>query len=73
MRQVQLEPVKALVQQVRKRLPRLGMRKLYYLLQGKFQTLGIKLGRDDLFDYLRQQQLLVRPKKSYAKTTDSRH
>lgn len=73
MRQVQLEPVKTLVQQVRKRLPRLGTRKLYYLLQGEFQTLGIKLGRDGLFDYLRQQQLLVRPKKNYTKTTDSRH
>tara|TARA_R110002012_G_C11573052_1_gene604567 strand:- start:10 stop:795 length:786 start_codon:yes stop_codon:yes gene_type:complete len=73
MRQVQLEPIKALVQQVRKRLPRLGTRKLYYLLHREFQTLGIKLGRDGLFDYLRQEQLLIRPKKNYTKTTNSRH
>lgn len=73
MRQVQLEPVKSLVQRVRKRLPRLGTRKLYHLLHEEFQTLGIKLGRDGLFDYLRQQQLLVRPKKNYTKTTNSRH
>lgn len=72
-RQAQLEPVKDLVQQVRKRLPRLGTRKLYYLLQADFRCLGIKLGRDGLFDYLRQQQLLVRPKKNYTKTTNSRH
>tara|TARA_Y100001001_G_scaffold29433_1_gene24581 strand:- start:65 stop:796 length:732 start_codon:yes stop_codon:yes gene_type:complete len=61
------------VQQIRKRLPRLGTRKLYYLLREEFQALGIKLGRDGLFDYLRQHQLLVHPKKNYTKTTDSRH
>lgn len=72
-RQVQLEPVKELVQRVRKRLPRLGTRKLYYLLKEEFQHHGIKLGRDGLFDYLRQQRLLVRPKKNYTKTTNSRH
>ena len=62
-----------LVGQIRKRLPRLGTRKLYYLLQNDFKAMGIKLGRDGLFDYLRQQQLLVRPKKRYTKTTNSRH
>lgn len=72
-RQIQLEPVKELVQQVRQRLPRLGTRKLYYLLKETFQHQGIKLGRDGLFDYLRQQQLLVRPKKNYTKTTNSHH
>lgn len=73
MRQVELAPVKDLVQRVRQRLPRLGTRKLYYLLREEFRKLGIKLGRDGLFDYLRQQQLLVRPKKNYTKTTNSRH
>ena len=34
-RQAELEPVKTLVHQVRKRLPRLGTRKLYYLLPRK--------------------------------------
>jgi len=72
-RQVQLEPVKNLVCQVRKRLPRLGTRKLYHLLKEDFQTQGIKLGRDGLFEYLREQQLLIRPKRNYTKTTDSRH
>ena len=61
------------MQQIRKRLPRLGTRKLYYLLREEFQALGIKLGRDGLFDSLRQHQLLVHPKKNYTKTTDSRH
>ncbi|WP_425315656.1 DDE-type integrase/transposase/recombinase, partial [Vibrio owensii] len=32
-----------------------------------------KLGRDALFDYLRHERLLIRPKRSYTKTTNSRH
>ncbi len=54
-------------------MPRLGTRKLYYLLKPKLNELGIKLGRDGLFDYLREHRLLVKPKRSYTKTTDSRH
>ncbi|MBW8192974.1 IS3 family transposase [Neiella marina] len=69
----QLEPVKALVQELRRFMPRLGTRKLYYLLKPKLVELGIKLGRDGLFDYLRHQKMLVKPKISYTKTTHSKH
>ncbi|WP_420820649.1 IS3 family transposase [Saccharospirillum mangrovi] len=72
-RQAELQPVLTLVQDVRRQLPRLGTRKLYHLLQADWERLGIKLGRDGLFDYLRQQRLLIRPKRRYTKTTDSRH
>ena len=34
-------------------MPRIGTRKLYYLLKDEFNDLGIKIGRDALFDYLR--------------------
>ncbi len=34
---------------------------------------GIKVGRDALFDYLRAEHLLIRPKKNYTKTTNSKH
>jgi putative transposase len=54
-------------------LPRLGTRKLYYLLQPKLAEHNIKLGRDGLFRYLREEGLLVKPKRSYTKTTYSRH
>lgn len=54
-------------------MPRLGTRKLYYLLKDELQSLGIKIGRDALFDYLRSEQMLIRRKKSYTKTTDSKH
>jgi len=54
-------------------MPRLGTRKLYFLLKQKFIELGIKLGRDGFFDYLRSERLLVKPKRSYVKTTYSKH
>jgi transposase InsO family protein len=72
-RQATLEPVLAMVQDVRRRLPRVGTRKLYHLLKPRFEEAGIKLGRDGLFAYLRQHHLLVRPKRSYTKTTFSKH
>lgn len=62
-----------LVAQVRRHLPRLGARKLYYLLKPKFEALSLKLGRDGLFDCLRAQNLLIKPRRSYTKTTDSNH
>jgi transposase InsO family protein len=54
-------------------MPRLGTRKLYFLLKPKLEQLDIKIGRDGLFDYLREQRLLIKPKRSYTKTTYSRH
>lgn len=54
-------------------MPRIGTRKLYKLIKPQLESLGIKLGRDALFDYLRAHRLLVKPKRSYTKTTYSRH
>ncbi len=54
-------------------MPRIGTRKLYVLIKPDLESLGIKLGRDALFDYLRENQLLVKPRRSYTKTTNSRH
>jgi putative transposase len=53
-------------------MPRLGTRKLHYLLKPQFQRDGIAMGRDALFILLREESLLVAPKKRYTKTTDSR-
>jgi putative transposase len=49
------------------------MRKLDYLLKEKFSDEGLKIGRDALFEFLRGEQLLIRPKKNYTKTTNSKH
>lgn len=65
--------VQAMVTQVRLTQPRIGTRKLYYLLRDRIVQAGIKMGRDGLFDGLRRAHMLVQPKKSYHKTTNSRH
>lgn len=54
-------------------MPRVGTRKLYGLIKPELERHGIKLGRDSLFDYLRSEGLLVKPKRSYTKTTWSKH
>jgi len=69
----QLVQVRELVEQIRRRMPRLGTRKLYHLLKGEFVSRGLKLGRDALNDYLRSENLLIKAKKNYTKTTNSKH
>lgn len=69
----QLSQIKPLVEPIRRKMPRLGTRKLYYLLKDELAALGIKLGRDALFDYLRVERMLIKPKKNYTKTTNSKH
>lgn len=72
-RALRLDQVGELVGEQRRRMPRLGTRKLYYLIKPALDARGIKLGRDGLFAYLRSQHLLILPKKRYAKTTWSKH
>ncbi len=57
----------------RQYMPRIGTRKLYQLIKPELEIHGIKLGRDGLFRYLRTENLLVKPTKSYTKTTNSKH
>lgn len=52
-------------------MPRIGTRKLYYLLQNQLQEFGI--GRDKLFRILKANHLLIKPKRSYHITTNSHH
>lgn len=66
-------PIRAMVESVRLRMPRIGTRKLHHLLRGQLRQSGIKIGRDGLFDYLRSQDLLVKPVKRYTWTTMSSH
>jgi putative transposase len=51
----------------------LGIRKLQYLLTEDFKEHSIKVGRDLLFDIAREERLLIKKKKKYCRTTDSRH
>lgn len=54
-------------------MPRIGTRKLQYLIEDDLKNLGVKMGRDVLFNFLRAENLLIRPKRSYIKTTNSKH
>ena len=61
------------VQQIRKRMPRLGTQKLYKILAPEFKAEGIKCGRDKLFEVLRKACMLVPKKKKWTRTTQSNH
>ena len=70
-KQNKAEEVVLMVNDIRKTMPRLGTRKLYYLLYDKLQLM--KIGRDKFFDILRANHLLIQPKRSYHVTTNSHH
>ena len=64
----------ALVIEERKIQPRLGTRKLHFILKGTLFQEGVRLGRDRFFEVLREQGLLLEPKPTqYPCTTNSRH
>jgi transposase InsO family protein len=67
------ERVVELVRKIRKRMPRIGTRKLYHILRGEFGAKGMKTGRDKLFEILRKNQLLITRRKRYTQTTNSKH
>ena len=65
------ERVVLLVKEQRIAQPRLGTRKLYYILNTKLREL--KIGRDKFFNILKANHLLIKPKRSYHVTTWSHH
>lgn len=62
-----------LVRQQRRVMPKLGTRKLYWLLKEGFKSEGIKLGRDKFFELLKKNKMLIVKKRKYIKTTNSKH
>jgi transposase InsO family protein len=63
----------SMVQTERKEQPRVGGRKLYEALNPAFLEAGLKIGRDGLFDILRDYDMLVKRKKATCRTTYSYH
>ena len=59
--------------QIRRKQPRIGGRKLYRELKVFMISIGLQLGRDRFFDFLRVQRLLIERRRKYVRTTDSRH
>ncbi|MBP6180842.1 hypothetical protein [Flavobacterium sp.] len=70
-KQDKTKQVVLIVDAIRKTMPRIGTRKLYYLLSDKLQLM--KIGRDKFFDILRTNYLLIQLKRSYHITTNSHH
>ena len=46
---------------------------MYHLLKSEFNRSAIKVGRDRFFNILRENKLLIRRKKRYQMTTNSKH
>jgi transposase InsO family protein len=60
-----------MVLEIRTLMPRIGAKKLYYMLGNDLKTL--KIGRDKFIDILRANHLLILPKRAYHITTNSHH
>ena len=65
------EQVIELVENIRIKMPKIGGRKLYFMLNEPLKTL--KIGRDKFFNILKANHLLITPKRSYHITTNSHH
>jgi len=62
-----------MVRKERKEQPRVGGRKLHEALQPSFKAADLKIGRDYLFDILREHEMLIKRKKATCRTTFSHH
>lgn len=65
--------MRELIENVRKRQTRVGTRKIYCHIAQELKRHGIKMGRDALFDFMRENRMLVRKTKRHHITTDSKH
>lgn len=72
-KQIDTAHVIEMIKAVRSVHPRLGTRKLYQILKPELQRHGLKLGRDKLFKVMSDNQLLIRKRRKYHRTTNSNH
>lgn len=72
-RRVKERSVLSMIHAERRILPRLGGRKLYHQISPALQACGLKVGRDGLFSILKENDLLVKRRRSYITTTNSKH
>ena len=70
---VKEQQAKEAVLLVRRQMPRIGTRKLHFMLKEQFKEQQIKVGRDKLFTLLRNRGLLIIKRKKYTVTTNSKH
>jgi transposase InsO family protein len=71
---VDADLVVELVRQERGLQPRLGTRKMHFLFKDRLSEAGVKMGRDRMFEVLREREMLVERRISeYPTTTSSYH
>lgn len=68
-RQSENDMILELVRQVRRKHPRMGTRKLLFKIQPLLAAEQLQIGRDRLFELLRDEDLLVKRRKTYRRTT----
>lgn len=61
------------VEETRLVLPAVGGSKLFLMVKPQLELEGIKIGRDRFLTVLRENNLLIKPRKRYISTTNSRH
>ena len=62
-----------LIWTIRKDHPRMGGRKMHFMIREEMDRLNIKMGRDAFFDLLSSEHLLVQQKRRKHITTNSKH
>ncbi len=62
-----------LVRRERAVQPLLGVRKLFHLLGGEFESAGISIGRDRFFRLLGREDMLIERRSTRPRTTNSGH
>ena len=65
--------VHQMVLNIKKDHPRMGTRKIYHLIKPDLENIGIKMGRDALFDLMDANNLKVTKRKRRHITTNSNH
>jgi len=70
-KQSKSQKVISLIHGVRAQMPRVGTRKLSHILEEPLRDLHV--GRDKLFQILKANHMLIVPRRSYRKTTNSHH
>ena len=72
-RKLQETKIIKMVDSKRKVLPRVGCRKLLNHLEVDFKDANLKIGRDKLFNILRENNRLIKPRRASCRTTNSYH
>ena len=62
------------MKEIRKLQQRIGVKKIHKMIRKKLKKNGISIGRDRLYDILREESMLIKKKKAFTpKTTNSNH